>query len=77
MYRPKTVPRFSFVARSLSQLSITMKAPGHGEAGEGAQRIQTYSSIQSPVSSATIAPDAAKAPKARTWPARRTMRGAK
>ena len=40
-------------------------------------RIQTYSSMIRPVSSATMAPDAAKAPKARTWPARRTRRGAK
>ena len=39
--------------------------------------IQAYSSISRPVISATIAPDAAKAPKARTWPTRRTSRGAK
>ena len=40
-------------------------------------RIQVGPLMTSPVSSAMMAPEAAKAPKARTWPTRRTSRGAK
>ena len=71
------MPRFSLVAFSFSQLSMTMKAPAMVKPVKARSRIQTYSSMIRPVSSATMAPDAAKAPKARTWPARRTRRGAK
>ena len=56
---------------------MTMKAPAMTKPVKARSRIQTYSSMIRPVSSATIAPNAAKAPKARTWPARRTIRGAK
>jgi len=65
------------VAFSFSQLSMTMKAPAMVKPVKARSAIQTYSSMMRPVSSAMIAPSAAKAPKARTWPARRTMRGAK
>ena len=71
------MPRFSLVAFSFSQLSITMKAPAMVKPVAARSTIQATSSIHSPVKRAMIAPEAANAPKARTWPARRTSRGAR
>lgn len=71
------MPRFSFVAFSFSQLSMTMKAPAMVKPVKARSAIQVYSSIRRPVSSAMMAPTEAKVLKARTCPARRTRRGAK
>ena len=71
------MPRFSLVAFSLSQLSMIMNEPAMVKPVKARSTIQAYSLINSPVISATIAPDAAKAPKARTCPTLRTSRGAK
>ena len=73
---PKTVPRFSLVALSFSQLSITMNAPAMQKPVKTRRAIQTYWSMIRPVINSMIAAEAAKAPKARTWPTRRTSLGA-
>jgi len=65
------------VAFSLSQLSMTMKAPAMTKPVQARSAIQTISSITRPVPSAMIAAHAANVPKARTWPARRTRCGAR
>ncbi len=70
------MPRFSLVARSFSQLSMTMKAPAMAKPVKTRSTIQTIGSMTRPVIRAMMAAEAAKAPKARTWPTRRTSRGA-
>ena len=71
------MPRISLVAFSFNQLSTTMEAPAMMKPVKARKTIQTYWLITRPVSSAMIAPDAAKVPNARTCPTRRTSRGAK
>ena len=54
-----------------------MKAPAMTKPVKARSTIQTVSPMMRPLVSAMIAPDAAKAPKARTWPASPTSLGAK
>ncbi|NKC27919.1 hypothetical protein HED52_05205 [Ochrobactrum ciceri] len=70
------MPRDSLVARSFSQLSMTMKAPAMEKPVKARRITQMVASTKTPESRAMIAADAAKHPNARTWPTRRTRRGA-
>ena len=56
---------------------MTMKAPAMQKPVKTRRITQIVSLTTRPVMSAMIAPKDAKAPKARTWPTRRTRRGAK
>ena len=75
MYTARTWPRLTLVARSLSQLSITMNKPAKQTPLSARSGIHTSGCTASAMSSTIDAAIAAHTANVRMWPTRRTMYG--